>query len=720
MSNEGFSHWYSQLQQYAVRSRLRSLIVLVGEDDWLNQRLALIQESMLVREKSLKTAIKGLNFQTQFTTLKREYITSVDSKNYLQYLGTEQALVVFPLVLNTTDDYSFDVDAFAALSGSVVAGGVMVITVLKSGENDPKVSPSDLFLQRFWQLLQERHAYIVQQQEPKLPLLPEPIATQNSSLNMPENLPYGCVSNEQASAVDAMLKVMVGRRNRPLVLTADRGRGKSSAMALATCQLLINAKQKLKIIITAASRQAVNIFFFHVKQTLPSANVTANHVEHEHGEIIFLPIDLILKEQPSASLVMVDEAAALPVYLLEQLLGYYHRLIFASTVHGYEGAGRGFSLKFRATLAKVMPQWRKLHINEPIRWASNDPLETFVFSSCLLNAELPSYHENASRLLAATDVVKVSARELLLNETLLQQVFAVLVTAHYQTSPSDVQLLLNNPAVSLFLLKHEDDILAVALLLKEGQVDNTLVDLVRNGKRRLRDQFLPQSLLTHCGVNDSFTYSYQRVMRIAVHPEFQNNGLGQHFLNHIEQKLSHENVDFIGSSFAGNASLISFWQQSGFSLARIGFSKDKASGEHSCLLLKPITKRAKQKQHQIIRSFYQQFDYWLTDEFKQLPAQMVWQVLHNNICTKNIILAAEHKQAVDDFISGRRQYSSCVYGLHQWLIMHCLEEYSTDVLPLIARILQKHSIEDVCQNFSFSGKKALNQHLINTIAKYQN
>ncbi len=742
MSKEKFAHWYCQLQQLSQHNRWRNLVVLEGDVTWINQTI----ESMIFQlappsNSAGNNAFQGLIYQSKITEHDCPYqkyqqnITTVNRKNYTQQLGTEQKIVIFSygdFAHNTeANDYSFDVDAFAALSGTLVAGGTLVLAMNNSG--DFLLPATDYFLQRFYQMLKLGNSHIIRQKDQQSAMFPELVEQHTFStadqIQQAPVLPYACVTHEQVAAVDGMLKVMSGHRDRPFVLTADRGRGKSSAMALAACQLLINAKQRIRIIITAASRQSLNVFFQQIEQHIPTAMMKANSVEHANGEITFLPIDQLLKEQPQASLVMVDEAAALPVYLLQQLLVSYHRLIFASTVHGYEGAGRGFSIKFRMILNKLKPQWRKMHINEPIRWAKNDPLEAFVFSSCLLNASLPKYPEN-KRVAAQEQLVsyagylveQVSALQLLENETLLQQAFAVLVTAHYQTSPSDLKFLLNNAAVSLFIVKHHDNILGVAMLMREGQMASDLVELVKGNQRRMRDQFLPQSLLTHCGINDSFEFSYQRVIRIAIHPQFQRQGLGEYFLSEIEQQVQAQDVDFIGSSFAGNANLLSFWQESGFELARIGFTKDKASGEHSCLAVKPLKANLVTKQQEISQRFYQQFDYWLTDEFSHLSASMVWQVLHHNVLVNSNAthnrLDDVHHQAVADFISGQRQFSSCVFGLHHWLLHHCCEHFNAEILPLIARILQKHSIEYICASYNFTGKKALNQHLINYISKH--
>jgi tRNA(Met) cytidine acetyltransferase len=766
MSKESFFHWCWQLQQLTQAKRWRSLVVLVGDVAWTTEQLETSLTLFLSGQESNEKLDKhGLVYGELGHASHSNQLISVNRKNYAQYLGTEQDVIAFAVESKVDDndarhvESDFDVDAFAALSGTLVAGGVFLLLLKPSQvEKINHAQSQDYFLQRFLLQLADEHGYFIRQDKAEFPALLSFNKTaqdnranegQLSNDQQVKNLPYGCFTQEQVLAVKAMLKVLSGHRDRPLVLTADRGRGKSSALALAACQMLANAKQPLKIIITAASKPALNIFFQQVETHLPDAKVGINSVEYANGSIVFYAIDVLLKEQPEASIVMVDEAAALPVYLLQQLLSHYHRLIFATTIHGYEGAGRGFSLKFSLVLQRLMPNWRKMHINEAIRWASDDPLEQFVFASCLLNAKLPNYPNSflpmnnpipeikseakvgaesvANNVQAQSDLLSqyklvtelVTPAQLLQNETLLQQVFAVLVTAHYQTSPSDLKLLLNNSAISLFVLKRENDILGVVMLMREGHVDEKLVELIRENQRRLRDQFLPQSLLMHCGIKESFNYSYQRVMRIAIHPQFQGQGLGRHFLSAIERHITRQGIDFIGASFAGNATLLQFWQQAGFAVARVGFSKDKASGEHSCLVTKALTPNASDLQQVIVEQFYQQFDYWLTDEFTHMPAKLVWQLLNGNTTLKTSVLARDVLQSVNDFTSGQRQFSSCVYALHQWLLRQCTEQFNPEVLPLVSRILQKHSIEKVCQQYGFTGKKALNQHLINYIRAHQ-
>jgi len=83
---------------------------------------------------------------------------------------------------------------------------------------------------------------------------------------------------------------------------------------------------------------------------MQSTNPEFNHavvrvnIHRDHRQTIqyIRPQDYAMLAQ--AELVVVDEAAAIPITLVKKLLGPY-MVILSSTVHGYEGTGRSLSLK---------------------------------------------------------------------------------------------------------------------------------------------------------------------------------------------------------------------------------------------------------------------------------------------------------------------------------------------------------------------------------------
>ncbi len=710
-----FSSWFTQLQSQLLKNRHRSLLLLKGEENWAKNLL--VEAGFF--SVNVQEIAHSVNSRQVFSD-NVNFPATITRQTYRRLLGTENHGLVFC-------DSQFDIEALAALSGTIAAGGVMVVVLNNSTDS--------LFIERLLSLLSfNTENYLLEQEiiaQGKLPDLAksktsEPVQlvtnVRSSSLISEQPLTYG--NEEQVQAVAKIIKVLKGHRDRPLVLTADRGRGKSTALALACCQILNSANQAIRIVITAPNLSSLNVFFEQLHRGLPDGNLHKDKFIHSNGSVEFLAIDHLLESDTSPALVLVDEAAGLPVYLLEKLVTRYHRVVFSSTVHGYEGAGRGFTLKFYKTLDTLKPNWQKCSLHQPIRWAAHDPLESFIFKSCLLNAELAdvshvvnNFPDNKTKE-NAFEFKLFSGQQLLNNEALLAQIFATLVTAHYQTSPSDLKQLLDNEQIKTAAFLQGERVIAVAMLLTEGQCSVDEVQAVKTSQRRLKNQFLPQSLFTHCGIESAFNYRYLRVMRIAVHPQLQSKAIGGEFLAKISAYARHQGFDFIGASFGVNHSLLGFWLQGGFELARIGFSQDKASGENSALVLQGLNEKATALMQTITQLFYQQFDYLLTDEYQHLPAKLVWKILHASPEALLPLLTASDKKSVVDFSHKTRLYSSCVYALHRWLILHCQQKYSPEVLVLITRILQKKSIAAVCQQFGFTGKKALNTYLVDYVSKH--
>jgi N-acetyltransferase 10 len=102
--------------------------------------------------------------------------------------------------------------------------------------------------------------------------------------------------------------------------------------------------------------------------------------------------------QHHAELLIIDEAAAIPLPIVKNLLGPY--LVFmASTINGYEGTGRSLSLKLlkqlreQSSLSKSDKSTAsigsrtlcEITLNEPIRYSLKDPIESWLNSLLCLD-----------------------------------------------------------------------------------------------------------------------------------------------------------------------------------------------------------------------------------------------------------------------------------------------------------------------------------------------
>ena len=408
---------------------------------------------------------------------------------------------------------------------------------------------------------------------------PPPVHGRSSGANAPEPGAHAAtpVTTDQARTLAALLRLPRMRARRPLVLTADRGRGKSAALGIAAGRLA--AESGCRVLVTAPRRAAVEGLLAHAR----AAGGTA-----ETARLRYLAPDALLGERPAAEVLLIDEAAGIPAPLLEALLRLYPRIAFATTVHGYEGTGRGFEVRFRAVLDRLAPGWRELRLAAPIRWCAGDPLEGLIARLLLLDAEPAGDAEVARVDTAGVRVTRLDRDRLSADDALLGQVFGLLVLGHYQTRPSDLRLLLDGPEMSVTVVRAGGAVLATALLAAEGRLEPALHGPIFDGRRRPRGHLLPQTLSAHAGVFAAPGLGFARIVRIAVHPALQRRGLGRQLVAALTEQARGDGLDLLGASFGASAGLLAFWQQCGLEPLHLGSHRNAASGAHAAVVLQPL------------------------------------------------------------------------------------------------------------------------------------
>ncbi|MFD2192220.1 tRNA(Met) cytidine acetyltransferase TmcA [Pistricoccus aurantiacus] len=517
-------------------------------------------------------------------------------------LGQEHALIVFDAV---SQGAGFDPDAFGALSGTVKAGGLLVLLTPESwryGTCTPDADyarlahwpwqPEQLsahYLLRLGRRLQDMAGvchWPAEQALPGVPVFREP--TEGTDASPPQG--SNCLSQDQARAVERLVKL---RRRRPLVLSADRGRGKTAALGIAAAQRLDKERE---LWITAPRAAAVEPLFERLAALLPDGKRTDNRFTLDNRRVRFLAPDAVLEALDEAPdngappTLFVDEAAAIPAALLGRWLDAFPRIAFATTMHGYEGTGRGFQLRFHERLDRRAPGWRALHLDQPIRWAGGDSLETATRDLLLLDAE-PADGKAVSEALNQHELrlIWLDRAVLATREPALGELFGLLVQAHYRTTPADLRQLLDGPDIRLLTAYFGDTLVGVCQLQREGGFPEELASAIWLGKRRPRGHLLAQSLAAHGGWQDAAKTSWWRIVRIAVHPAARRRGIGQYLVQEAGKQALDQGIGRLGVSFGADTGLLAFWRRLGFVSLRIGLTREAASGEHSIMMGKPLT-----------------------------------------------------------------------------------------------------------------------------------
>lgn len=274
-----------------------------------------------------------------------------------------------------------------------------------------------------------------------------------------------------------------------------------------------------------------------------------------------------------AELVIIDEAAAIPLPLVRNLLGPY--LVFmASTINGYEGTGRSLSLKLiqqlrestRPSLTKDVPSedvpststtapkkpeakgpakirtLREIKLETPIRYGTGDKVEKWLNTLLCLDATIVSRGmAQGCPHPSKCDLYYVSRDTLFsfhpASEVFLQRMMALYVASHYKNQPNDLQLMSDAPAHHLFVLlppikddeSHLPEPIVVLQVALEGSISKqAIMDSLSKGLRSGGD-LIPWLVSQQFQETQFAQLSGARVVRIATHPDYTNVSLSVWF-----------------------------------------------------------------------------------------------------------------------------------------------------------------------------------------------
>lgn len=389
---------------------------------------------------------------------------------------------------------------------------------------------------------------------------------------------------DQQRVVASLVEAWRGGPSRTVVL-ADRGRGKSSALGLAIAELAEPA------VVTAGTEAAA-------REVLRFAGEAAR----------FVPIASLLDGTTDAKVIAVDEAAQIPVPVLQRIVQRHPEphLAFATTTSGYEGTGRGFVLRFVEWLDEHHGPVGRARLDTPIRWGPDDPVERAVFDALLLDAAPSSVAEVCADNLR---IEHLDRDRLVADPQRLRALFGLLVHAHYRTTPSDLHRLLDAPNLSVHAALHGDRVVGATLVAQEGRLPPTMCEDATAGRIRLKAHALADALVAHLGRTDAGELAMARSVRIAVHPDARRLGIATRLVEHVH--AHHDHAELLGTLFGATAEVVAFRRSVGYEVVRLSASRGARTGEPSVMMARPSSARA----HTLVQSLREELA-------RELPLQL--------------------------------------------------------------------------------------------------
>jgi len=387
---------------------------------------------------------------------------------------------------------------------------------------------------------------------------------------------------------EKQLRTAVGRLHADplacIVIVGPRGTGKSTLLArLVPVLQSLDERRRPPLVISAGTGQTSPL-----SEALPGLRVRSFQT-------------LLTRRDCS---IVIDEAASLPLAVLEQALDRHARVVMASTVDGYEASGRAFAGRFLDRLAHRRPGHTVLPANDRFRFG-DDAVERTVRAAFFLGALSAPVERGApdaadlARSAGTTDRVDIAALRIERvavppgrSERLAHRIVTLLGRSHYRITLDELDPLLDGRLEVTIARDARDEVVGVVVLAREGQLAPTLHADILARRRRLPDQLLPQ-LLARCAADpDALGERYARITRIAVAPGWRRLGIATRLVHIVRAALPADTA--LGASFADGAGVERFWRLAGMLPFHRGQRVNPRSGHRSVAVLAGGSERTRE------------------------------------------------------------------------------------------------------------------------------
>jgi N-acetyltransferase 10 len=480
-----------------------------------------------------------------------------------------------------------------------------------------------------------------------------------------------------------------------IVMTSGRGRGKSSTLGLSAAAAI--AFGYGNIYVTAPSPENLNSFFaffllglkalgyiegrdFDVIQNpryrcIDRIKVFSSHYQ----QIKFLYPSEIENYKNLIELLIVDEAAAIPLNFLNKIMGTYV-IFISSTSGGYEGSGRTFALKLLKKIKTANKNvnsisksnkssiFREIFLDEPIRYSVGDPVEKWLNQLLCLDLKNFTKISRSCPNPKQCHLFLIDRNALFTFHSIaslfLQKIMSLFSSSHYKNSPDDLQMICDAPSHRIFALIPPlkftigliPDILCIIHTAYEGQMNVNFVRKNIKKGSKINGDLIPWAISKQYFDPNFGELSGLRIIRIVTSPDSQKLGYGSRslelinkflvkkrknprfyrdirkvknipaILNKIQSKIPPK-IDYIGVAFGLDLQLLCFWNKNGFVPLYLQKKKSNFIENENAIMIKEIKKKKKTWLDIYKMEFLKRFFNQLSSSYRNISSYIIFNLI---------------------------------------------------------------------------------------------
>ncbi len=392
------------------------------------------------------------------------------------------------------------------------------------------------------------------------------------------------------------LDVLLHGKARIFHLIGERGVGKSTFLGL-YLQTVLGESSKNTSKSGLTQVKSKRIIFSSPSRAASNNALSKIFSDVSRETFAFIPPSELENQLKFCDILIVDEAASLNNGLLKAVIAEktIEKIIFSTTIDGYEGTGQSYRLSFLSDFDKNS---QIINLNIPKRFSPKD--EFHHFSKRLYAENSMEFLQNSpinslknrpkiGKIASQNDGTYLLSHETLREKSLTEPTFLLLRESHYRSTPNDLARFYDNPAIFAIKIKN-GEVIGAANAISEALDKNIPINSIINGTRRPKNAMTQQAIIHAYGDSEIAKCKILRISRVAIDEAHRRKSYATQLINKLETHAFEQNYDFLSTSFSGNERSLRFWLSQGFIPVRIGLHKNKWNDEFAILMIKSVNK----------------------------------------------------------------------------------------------------------------------------------